>query len=232
MATASDLIKSALKLINVVAVGETPSSEDADDARLVLNDILEEWSLERMMVVNLVNETQTITANTESYTIGSGGDWDTDRPIRIESAFIRDSSNYDYPLNIVDNEVYQNIVDKNPTSSLPGIIMYNQSFPLGTIYLWPVPIVNLAISLSTWKPFTAITALSTTITLPPGYYKALRFNLALELAPEYGKSPDPVIVAKAEETKNKIKLVNSAAKNYEMGFDMVSRTGGFNIYTG
>ncbi len=45
MATARSVIKSSLRLISAIAVGETPTAEEATDGLETLNDMLHSWAL-------------------------------------------------------------------------------------------------------------------------------------------------------------------------------------------
>ena len=44
---------------------------------------------------------------------------------------------------------------------------------------------------------------------PPGYERWLRVGLALELSPEYGKDPSPLLVAMLAESKSALKRTNT-----------------------
>ena len=48
--TASDQINRALRLLGVLAEGETPSAETSQDALIALNQMIDSWSTERLSV--------------------------------------------------------------------------------------------------------------------------------------------------------------------------------------
>ena len=52
----------------------------------------------------------------------------------------------------------------------------------------PVPDAALTITLVHDEAFTALASVSTSLSFPPGYERALRYALAVELAPEFGKN--------------------------------------------
>ena len=68
-----DIISRALKDIGALAAGETPTPEAAQDAFDMLNDMLDQWSNEGMMVYYKTEIIFTTTNNQTQYTIGPGG---------------------------------------------------------------------------------------------------------------------------------------------------------------
>lgn len=70
MTTASDIVTRALRLINVVAVGETPSDNHSADALDRLNDMLHGWAKEG---IDFAHSTMTLSDTMrmhESYHLG------------------------------------------------------------------------------------------------------------------------------------------------------------------
>jgi hypothetical protein len=65
-----DIISRALKDIGALASGETPSPDEAQDAFDMLNDIIDQWSNEDMMVFNVTEIIWPIIAGQVQYTIG------------------------------------------------------------------------------------------------------------------------------------------------------------------
>jgi hypothetical protein len=96
---ARDILTRALRIAQVFAQGDDITGTDEEtDALSVLNSLLASWSAERLLVPHLETDSLTLTASDGEYTIGSGGDINTTRPLRIEHAFVRDSGNNDYPV--------------------------------------------------------------------------------------------------------------------------------------
>ena len=83
MATARDMIDSALRLTGVKAPGETATNGEAADALEVWNDLLDALALENLMLYGNENETFNLVANQQSYTIGPSGNFNTKRPVEI-----------------------------------------------------------------------------------------------------------------------------------------------------
>lgn len=73
MATPNDIISRALKDIGALEAGETPTPEAAQDAFEMLNDMIDQWSNEDMMVFYKTEVIFPIVSGQTQYTIGPGG---------------------------------------------------------------------------------------------------------------------------------------------------------------
>lgn len=219
MGTARDLIKNSLRLIGALSTGETPSADEAQDGLLALNNLIDSWSNEKLIIHQFVREEFTLTPGTQSYTLGASGVFVTSRPIKIESASleIQGSIPYEVPMEIIDYDEWSRISDKALQSSIPTKLYVEGSFPNSTIYLWPVPSTAEKVVLYSRKPLASLATIDSQILLPPGYQRALVYNLAIEIAPEYGKEPLSTVVMIAQEAKENIKRTN--IQSYVMGFD-------------
>lgn len=74
MAKPYDIISRALKDIGALEAGEVPTADAAQDAFDMLNDMLDQWSNEGMMVYNYTEIIFPVVQNQTQYTIGPGGD--------------------------------------------------------------------------------------------------------------------------------------------------------------
>jgi hypothetical protein len=70
MTTCLDIVSRALKDIGALEAGETPTSDAAQDAFDMLNDMLDQWSNEDMMVFNFTEIIFPIIQGQTQYTIG------------------------------------------------------------------------------------------------------------------------------------------------------------------
>ena len=73
MAQPIDIVSRALKDIGALEAGETPTPEAAQDAFDMLNDMLDQWSNEDMMVYNFTEIIFPVVGGQTQYTIGPGG---------------------------------------------------------------------------------------------------------------------------------------------------------------
>jgi len=73
MTTPYDIVSRALKDIGALEAGETPTSDAAQDAFDMLNDLIDQWSNEEMMVYYKNEIVFPITPGVTQYTIGPTG---------------------------------------------------------------------------------------------------------------------------------------------------------------
>lgn len=220
-------------LIGVLAEGESASAEQLADGLSSANDLINSWSAgEQLVIPQIVREEFTLVSSTGSYTIGASGTFNTTRPISIEEAKIEDQSaspTAEYPLEIINIKSRADIVSKDLQSTFPTQLYVEWANPLAILYLWPVPTAANKLVLYSKKPLTAIAA-STSITLPPGYDKALRYNLAIDLAPEYGKTISQEVAKGASDSLANIKRNNIKPMYLQCDSALVNKQ--FNILTG
>jgi hypothetical protein len=231
--TARDLITRALRLINVLARNEVPNPSEASDAMVVLNDMIDSWSLERGLILQDRAQVFTLTPGLQPHILGPGANFNTVRPTKIERVSYRSGSPAnDRNIELFDRDQWSNISLKDQTGD-PECLFVNASenLPFLEFYFWPVPESANQVVVYTWEAMQQLPGLDTTLAVPAGFRRALRYNLALELCPEYGKEADGIVVEMAMQSKAVIKGAN--LRNPILGIDSaLSRPRGFNIVTG
>lgn len=231
--TAREIVSAALRKIGALASGETASAADANDGLSELNRMIGSWSTDGLLIYAKTADSLTLVAGTASYTMGTGGTFSTTRPQEILEALIRDSSNSDYPLTLRTLSEYASIGTKSSQSSLPTDLYEDGGYPLRTLTLYPVPSSAYTLIVYSLKPLTSVSTLDTTISLPPGYDDALIYNLAVRLAPEYGKTVSDVVSLMAVETKAGAKRSNERQAFLKVDSALVPRGyRSINIFTG
>lgn len=208
MATAQQIVNRALKYINVADISGNANIDNSTHALEELNQMIDEWNSDNLIQTSLTEITHSLVANDVDYTIGSGGNINTNWPVKIENAFIRDANNNDYVIEQINAEQYATIADKTSTSSYPSLIYYKRDYPLGKIYLYPAPSSGLTLHLYVWGRLSSISLLTDSLTLPPGYESLYSSNLAIRLAPQYGIEVSPSIYRMAKESKRKLEIAN------------------------
>lgn len=182
------------------------------------------------MIPYRTKEALSYSAVQSEYTIGSGGDLDTARPIQVLDAYHRDSNSIDYPMELMSFRRYGDIADKD-VQNYPTRLYYEPEYPLGKIHFDYKPQTGLTLHLTSLKHLTSIATLDTDISLPPEYDRALKFNLMLDIAPDYGMKASSEIVNAATESKRNIKRIAKGNRESILVMDR-ALTGGapYNIF--
>lgn len=231
--TILQIITSALRLIGQLAPGRAAGPSETADALFVLNRMLESWANDRLLVYVIDRTLFALQAGKAYYTIGpSGADWALARPLRLDNVGLMIDAQTEIPLQQITEDEYAQVRQKALTSTQPTQVFYEASYPNGTVFVWPKPTEVRNLVLYTFAPISTFSAASDTMALPPGYADAVRYNLAVRLAPEWGKSVRPDVAAMAVESLSRIKTTN--APSLEMSVDpaMAGRGAAFDWRTG
>jgi hypothetical protein len=197
--TAQNIINKSLRLLGVLASGETTTADEAQDSLYSLNSIIDSFSANPQYYFCTQAEPFSLLSGQNTYTIGNDptasppANFIAPRPIRIVGAFIRVSTT-DSPLALISEQYWTNIQNKG----LPGTptkLLYRPNLPYGQILLYPTPNVSAVLYLKSERMITSYATLFSTQFLPPGYQRLLELSLAMELAPEYGSQVKPEIIA-------------------------------------
>lgn len=226
MATPRDIISNALELIGVLAPGETASAAQLTSGLRSFNRMLENWSTENLMHYGETTEDLTLVASQKVYTMGTGGDLNTTKPVEILNITWKDdfvSPALELPVEIVDQRQYKFEETKDITSNIVTKAYINFTDPLVNISVYPVPSAAKKLSITSNKPITTYTSLSTSIALPVGWLEALEYNLALRVRPSYGVPLDAYIDKIARQSKANIKRQN--IKPIKVGTEIASIVG-------
>lgn len=214
MTTARTIVTDSLRHLGVIAQGEVPTAEEASEGLSLLNDMLDSWSLESMLIIADTITTFTLTALKKTYTVGPSQDIDITWPIQIEQAQLRVDDftpNLDLNLRILNEVEYGLIRLKDQESTYPQAIFLHTTFPTGTLFVWPVPTAQQQMVIWHKGIVASFATLDTDVSLPRGYPLGLTWNLAEYLAPSYGIEVPfgSTIEMRARETKAVIKRSNS-----------------------
>ena len=234
MTSAGELINGSLRLIGVLAEGETPSAETAQDALTAMNQMIDSWNTERLAVYSTQDQVFTWPAGVRSRTLGPTGDFVGNRPILVDDAtYFRDATtNVSYGIKIINQQQYDGIAVKTVTSTYPQVLWINMTYPDIEMYVYPVPIRALEWHFVSVEELTQPATLATTLAFPPGYLRAFRYNLACELAPEFGVEPPPTVSRIAMTSKRNLKRINNPDDIMSMPYSIVATRQRFNIYAG
>lgn len=233
--TARDLISRSFRLMGVLATGEVPSANEANDALIALNLMIDGFSNESLLIFTKLREVFNLVAGQQTYQMGLGAQFNTLRPQKIETALIVVQGNNpetELPMKIINKDEFAAIFVKSIQSTIPLWLYNDDAFPYTNLNLWPVPSINTQLVLYSWKPLADLQTLDDQLNLPPGYARMLNYNLAVELAPEFGRQLDEAAIAIAIQSKEEIKRMNSKPLYMRVDDALAGPRGSFNWLTG
>jgi hypothetical protein len=234
MASAGDIINGSLRLIGQLAEGETPSSETAQDALNALNQMIDSWNTERLAVFSTIDQIETWPPGERSRTFGPTGDIVGSRPVMIDdSTYFRDpASGISYGLKLINQQQYNGIAVKTVTSTYPQVLWVNMTYPNIEMYVYPVPTKVLEFHIVSVQELSQPATLATDLAFPPGYLRCFRYNLACEMAPEFGVEPSRQVQRIAMTSKRNLKRINNPDDIMALPYSIVGTRQRFNIFAG
>lgn len=240
--TAAALISTTFQLLGVYQPGEVVSADDSSTAFDMLNGMMESWGLQTLTIPVQSREVFDLVAwkggPSNPYTIGPGGDFDTARPQWINGCGMilggnAPSATVELVRDLLTNDEYQAIAIKDQPNSYFTGLYYNATWPLGTIYLWPVPNVNTnKLTLYRLAQLANFVSLTAAYDLPPAYGLAIPPNLAVLLAPMWPAGLTPALEQMARTTLATVKRANLIMTDVACDYPTATRRGGYIIQTG
>lgn len=234
MATAFDQIKASLRLIGQLAEGEEPSPQAAQDALTAMNQMLDSWNTERLSVFSTQDQVFTWPADLITRTLGPTGDFVGNRPVLIDDAtYFRDpSTNVSFGIKLINQQQYDGIAVKTVTSTYPQVMWVNMEYPNISMTIYPKPTRLLEWHFVSVEELTQPATLNTKLAFPPGYLRAFKYNLACEIANEFGVEPPQTVQRIAMTSKRNLKRINNPDDVMSMPYSIVASRQRFNIYSG
>ena len=234
MTTAGDQINGALRLLGVLAEGETPSAATSQDALFALNQMIDSWGTEKLSTFTTQEQIFDWLPGFVSRTLGPSGDFVGDRPVLMDDAtyFVDASTGISYGIKLINQQQYDGIAVKNVTSTFPQVMWINTNYPDIDMHVYPVPTKVLEWHFISAAQLTQPATIATPLYFPPGYLRAFRYNLACELAPEFGVEPSPTVSRIAMYSKRNLKRINNPDDIMSIPYAIVSTRQRFNIFAG
>ena len=206
----------ALLMIGVASAEQPMSAFAAENALGALNSMLDSWSTEKLLTYSRPKIPLVLVPGRASYTWGVATpacDIPREPPVKLELALltVEDTApGLEWELAILDQYQYQaGITIKQLTSSQPTAVYLDPTQPVATLHVWPLPDLPYALQLLPWMAHSPYGGWDDVLEWPAGYQRALQFNLALELAPQYGVEPSPMILRTADESKRALFVINA-----------------------
>lgn len=214
--TWGDVVKMSLRDIRVLRGSEAPDAAQMENALTDLNVLLASWSAESLFILESEMPSYALTAGKRTYTIGSGGDFNQDKPIAVTDAFVRNAANVDFDIDVIAMDMMDAIPDKLISRGIPKFLYYDpgeteQTSQLGTVELYPIPYTS-ALTLFVGRRKTidgTVDDAAEAIKLMPHYLAMVRYGLALHMWPQYRQGDPPVsLIGMAKASRDIVERLN------------------------
>ena len=231
--TAGDQINRALRLLGILAEGETPSASMSQDALMAMNQMIESWNTERLSTFVTQDQVFTWPSGEISRTLGPSGEFTGLRPVLFDDAtYFRAPNGVSYGIKFINQQQYNGIAVKTVTSTYPQVLWVNMGYPDITLTIYPRPTQDLEWHFVSVEELNNPATLVTQLHFPPGYLRAFTYNLAMEFAPEFGVEPSPQVQRIAMTSKRDLKRINNPDDVMALPYALVANRQRFNIYAG
>jgi len=191
--TRDDIIKAALRKLEVLGEGETPSTEDTTNCAFGLNLMIKAWEKDGFYLWKTQEIILPLLAGTNTYQIGPSatgtGALVTHRPIRLmDTCFRRDTTTVlDVAVKILSRQEYNQLGLKS-TSSIVSQIYYDPQLTNGILKVYGTPSdSNYALYLTVQIPVYDFSSGTEALDFPQEGYQAVVYGLADEMMDEYPK---------------------------------------------
>ena len=237
--TAGDQINRALRLLGVLAEGETPSAATSQAALAAMQQMIESWNTERLSVFATIDQITNWPVGSINETLGPTGslvrlNGTAVRPILVDDAtYYKDpGAGVSYGIKLINQQQYDGIAVKTVTSTYPQVMFVNNTYPDFDIYLYPRPTRLLEFHFISVQELDQPATLATDLLFPPGYLRAFAYNLAMESAPEFGIEPSPQVQRIAMTSKRDLKRINNPDDVMSMPYSLIATRQRYNVYAG
>ncbi len=199
--TRSALIKESMQLVGAISEGIDPNDTQYLDASRTLNIMVKAWQAYGLNLWTIETASIDLAASTASYTLGPSGTTGlTERPLKVVEVYITDSDSDDTWLQPLSRQEYIRIVNKDQTGT-PTQWYYDPQLTNGTLSVWPAPDSTSAaytLKVVYQSPIEDMDADIDEFDFPQEWYEAIKYGLAVRLAPVYGLPYNDRLMLKRE----------------------------------
>lgn len=188
--TRSQIIEAAMRKCGRLAKGQSADATDLSNGQQALNALIALFQkIHGMPVWARKDYSVTLVASQRDYTMGEGQTINTPFPLRIHKAVLETITGGS--MIEVRPVAYNDFRLLNTESTgVPSQFSYQPKINLGVLSLWPMPDSTAAstytLQLTYQRPFEGFSAAGETPDFPQEWQKALIYNLAVDLSPEFG----------------------------------------------
>lgn len=201
--TRDQIISLALRKLGVLEIGDTPDANTVSNAAMSLNLLIKQFNTDGLKLWKVSELIIPLTSGQTSYVLGGASSvtmYDalaptvaiTDKPLKVIQGFYRNTQstpNIDTPVLLVSKQEY-NVLGSKFSTGTANTIFYDARKTDGILYVYLTPDANsqanLELHLVAQMPINDISTASELPDFPNEWMNCLVWNLADQLAIEYG----------------------------------------------
>lgn len=204
--TVKQVIELALGLLGILPEGEEARPESVAEGLLYLNSMLGNWSTQNLIVPVVTRESFSLPAQQE-VSMTDSGDLDTVCPVKIKAVTITDAAGVVHSSRWTSEEKIRGL----SSVAMETVPEYFHFMPDACkIIFSSIPPSGCTITIRSYKAFDEFDELTESMSFPSGYDLAVQYNLALLMAPKFGKSMKPEALLIANNSLKDVKAKNAA----------------------
>ena len=197
MSTANDILTAAFVKVGI----ESPTTAQTATGLISLNNMITMWGAEGLLY-SWVSESFTVTT-TALYTYGSGGTWDSARPLDILQMYLKDSDGYDHYVRRMSSREYNAITNKT-FSARPKKFYFVPEYSLAKVIFDSEPDTTYTAYVEAKKNFTTFATVGSTANMPAECIEPLIYNLTVAMAEDWRRDVNETVYANAARTKENL----------------------------
>lgn len=211
--TVESVIATAARKIGVIPDNQAAPANVMQRGLEILNDIIDEWSGNRINIPYQSLITLPLVANQLSYTIGPSASYDLNSATVIEvlELIVNDSVSpgIDYPTIPLTEQMYFNIPYKSATG-IPTTYLLRNFNDYAQIFFQPLPYAStLSASILVKQKLSRVELTQDLDEIPRHYLLALKYRIAVLLADIYGKTLPASMIAMANQSMDNMQAANA-----------------------
>lgn len=217
--TRDDLINAALVKVGALdPEGGVATATQITNGAFSLNMLVKSWHTQGMHLWTRRMVSITLTG-ASTYSLGGA----SVRPLRIVDGYVRTSTGNDTPIRVISKDEYNKFGVKNSTGTTVNVY-YDPQLDTGVIYGYPLSSTG-TLWVECEYPLMDFTLSSDTPDFPQEWYNALLWNLAKEIAMDYGVSAMRYGVIKNEATEQLSNVMSFDVESTQSTFFSPQRYG-------
>lgn len=203
-----------MMMLNLRDASSPLDALESKDCLISLNRMMDTFSGMAGMIFQSGLDEFSLTAGKQTYTLGTGGDFNLPRPAYITQMSVVSLNNpaqpVEIPIDIYHDAEWQNVPVKNISGPQPYACYDDGSFPFRNLSFFPIPSVNLLTRIYSWSPLSNFPDLQTPVAMPQVYLEAMEYNLAIRIAALFPPAqPSALIVKLAADTISILESANT-----------------------